>query len=70
MPEQLDARLSDKHFLSAVDILQDALRLIRSSNLESIGGLADLKTYLNNQETVGHQQSDVGEHMLILQLSH
>ena len=55
MPEQLDARLSDKHFLSAVDILQDALRLIRSSNLESIGGLADLKTYLNNQETVGHQ---------------
>ena len=56
MPEQLDARLSDKHFLSAVDILQDALRMIRSSNLENIGALADLKIYFNNQETVGHQQ--------------
>ena len=51
LPEQLDARISDKHFLSAVDILQDALRLIRNSSLESIGALADLRVYLNNQET-------------------
>ena len=65
MPDQLDARLSDKHFLSAVDILQDALRMIRSSNLESIGALADLKIYLNNQETVSHQQSNMEEHLLI-----
>ena len=51
LPEQLDARISDKHFLSAVDILQNALRLIRNSSLESIGALADLRVYLNNQET-------------------
>ena len=51
LPEQLDARISDKHFLSAVDILQDALRLIRNSSLESISALADLRVYLNNQET-------------------
>ncbi|MCJ1394198.1 Exocyst complex component 4 [Xylographa bjoerkii] len=51
MPEQLDARISEKHFLSAVDLLQDALRLIRNSNLENIGALADLRVYLNNQET-------------------
>ena len=52
LPEQLDTHISDKQFLSAVDILQDALRLIRNSNLENIGALADLRVYLNNQETV------------------
>lgn len=52
MPEQLDTRISEKHFLSAVDLLQDALRMIRNSNLENIGALADLRVYLNNQETV------------------
>lgn len=52
LPEQLEARISDKQFLTAVDILQDALRLIRNSSLENIGALADLRVYLNNQETV------------------
>ena len=52
MPEQLDAKISDKHFLSAVDILQEALRMIRHSNLDNIGALSDLRVYLNNQETV------------------
>ncbi|MCJ1306912.1 hypothetical protein MMC25_000556 [Agyrium rufum] len=51
LPDQLDVRISDKHFLSAVDILQDALRLIRNSNLENIGSIADLRVYVNNQET-------------------
>ncbi|MCJ1476807.1 Exocyst complex component 4 [Lambiella insularis] len=51
MPEQLDARISEKHFLSAVDVLQDALRMIRNSTLENIGALADLRIYLNNQDT-------------------
>jgi len=51
MPEQLDAKISDKHFLSAVDILQEALRMIRHSNLDSIGALSDLRVYLNNQTT-------------------
>ncbi|KAI5281872.1 hypothetical protein KEM54_003090, partial [Ascosphaera aggregata] len=50
LPEKLEARLSEKRFISAVEILQEALRLIRRSELESIGGLSDLRTYFNNQE--------------------
>lgn len=52
VPEQLDARISDKHFLLAVDLLQDALRIIRRSDMEAIGALADLRIYFSNQETV------------------
>ena len=37
VPEQLDARISEKHFLPAVDLLQDALRMIRKSDMENIG---------------------------------
>ena len=51
VPEQLDARISDKHFLPAVDLLQDALRIIRRSDLEEIGALTDLRIYFSNQET-------------------
>ena len=51
VPEQLDARISDKHFLSAVDLLQDALRIIRRSDIENIGALTDLRIYFSNQET-------------------
>jgi hypothetical protein len=51
VPEQLDARISDKHFLPAVDLLQDALRMIRKSDMENIGALTDLRIYFSNQET-------------------
>lgn len=51
VPEQLDARISDKHFLPAVDLLQDALRIIRRSEMENIGALTDLRIYFSNQET-------------------
>lgn len=51
VPEQLDARISDKHFLQAVDLLQDALRVIRRSDMESLGALTDLRIYFSNQET-------------------
>lgn len=51
VPEQLDARISDKHFLPAVDLLQDALRVIRRSDMENIGALTDLRIYFSNQET-------------------
>ena len=51
LPEQLDARISDKHFLTAVEVLQDALRLIRQSSLENIAALADLRAYFSNQES-------------------
>ena len=51
VPEQLDARVSEKHFLPAVDLLQDALRMIRKSEMENIGALMDLRIYFSNQET-------------------
>ena len=51
VPEQLEARISDKHFLSAVDLLQNALRMIRRVEMENIGALTDLRIYFSNQET-------------------
>lgn len=51
LPEQLDAQISDKHFITAVEVLQDALRLIRNPNLEDLGALADLRSYLGSQES-------------------
>ena len=51
VPDQLDARISDKHFLPAVDLLQDALRIIRKSEMEDLGALTDLRIYFSNQET-------------------
>jgi exocyst complex component 4 len=50
VPEQLEARISAKHFLTAVDILQKALLMIRKTEMENIGALSDLRTYLSNQE--------------------
>jgi exocyst complex component 4 len=50
VPEQLEARISEKRFLTAVDILQKALLMIRKSEMEKIGALNDLRTYLSNQE--------------------
>ena len=50
IPERLEARISEKRFLTAVDILQDALRMIRKTEMEKIGALSDLRTYLSNQE--------------------
>ena len=51
VPEQLDARISDKHFLPAIDLLQSSLRMIRRSDVENLGALADLRIYFSNQET-------------------
>src|SRR5215471_10960811 len=36
LPEKLEARISEKRFIAAVEILQDALRLVRRSELASI----------------------------------
>jgi Xaa-Pro aminopeptidase len=51
LPEKLESTISDKRFLAAVDILHTALRLLRRSELEDIGALADIRAYFNNQET-------------------
>ncbi|KAH8597990.1 Sec8 exocyst complex component-specific domain-containing protein [Bisporella sp. PMI_857] len=51
VPDQLEARISEKRFLTAVDVLQDALRRIRVPALDDIGALSELRGYLTNQET-------------------
>ncbi|KAF2714851.1 hypothetical protein K504DRAFT_486654 [Pleomassaria siparia CBS 279.74] len=56
VPDKLEARISEKRFLTAVDVLQEALRLIRKSEMESIGALSDLRIYLSNQE---HSLTDI-----------
>ncbi|KAF2488636.1 hypothetical protein BU16DRAFT_586867 [Lophium mytilinum] len=56
VPEKLEARISEKRFLTAVDILQDALKMIRKSEMEGIGALSDLRIYLSNQE---HSLTDI-----------
>ena len=52
VPDQLDACISEKRFLSAVEILQEALRMIRKTDMDDIGALSDLRSYFSNQETV------------------
>lgn len=49
-PATLEARISEKRFLSAVGILQDALRIVRRPELEPINALDDLRVYFANQE--------------------
>ncbi|EPE04251.1 exocyst complex component sec8 [Ophiostoma piceae UAMH 11346] len=51
VPERLEARISEKQFLTAVDVLQNALRKLRKPELDGIGALSDLRSYLANQET-------------------
>ncbi|RYP50753.1 hypothetical protein DL768_003813 [Monosporascus sp. mg162] len=51
VPDQLEARISEKRFLSAVEVLQSSLRKLRKPELGNIGALSDLKSYLANQET-------------------
>lgn len=52
VPEQLDGLIADKHFLSAVGILQDSLQVLRKPELEQLGALSDLRVYFSNQEIV------------------
>lgn len=51
VPDQLEARISEKRFLTAVEVLQTALRKLRKPELDDIGALNDLRNYLTNQET-------------------
>ncbi|OAQ64812.1 exocyst complex component Sec8 [Pochonia chlamydosporia 170] len=51
VPDQLEARISEKRFLGAVEVLQNALRKLRRPELDGIGALSDLRMYLANQET-------------------
>ena len=49
IPERLEGRISEKRFLAAVDVLQEALRLVRRSDLDGMGAISDLRTYFTNQ---------------------
>lgn len=51
VPDQLEARISEKRFLTAVEVLQNALRKLTRPELDGIGALSDLRSYLANQET-------------------
>ncbi|POR36030.1 Putative exocyst complex component sec8 [Tolypocladium paradoxum] len=51
VPDQLEARISEKRFLTAVEVLHNALRKLRRPELDDIGALNDLRSYLANQET-------------------
>lgn len=51
VPDQLEARISEKRFLTAVEVLQNALLKLRRPELDDIGALSDLRSYLANQET-------------------
>ncbi|KAH8881526.1 hypothetical protein GQ53DRAFT_754352 [Thozetella sp. PMI_491] len=51
VPDQLEARISEKRFLTAVEFFQNALRKLRKPELDEIGALSDIRTYLANQET-------------------
>lgn len=50
VPDQLEARISEKRFLTAVEVLQNALRKLTKPELDGIGALSDLRSYLANQE--------------------
>jgi exocyst complex component 4 len=50
VPDQLEGRISEKRFLTAVEVLQNALRKLRKPELDDIGALSDLRSYLGNQE--------------------
>ncbi|KAF2718683.1 hypothetical protein K431DRAFT_287416 [Polychaeton citri CBS 116435] len=56
VPERLEAQISEKRFLSAVDTLLEALKLITKPEMEEIGALSDLRVYLSNQE---HSLTDI-----------
>lgn len=51
LPEKLESQISDKRFLTAVDVLHTGLRVLRRSELEDIGALSDIRAYFINQET-------------------
>ncbi|EZF30740.1 hypothetical protein H101_05634 [Trichophyton interdigitale H6] len=51
LPEKLEARMSDKKFIAAVDILKEGTALLQHPELAGIGSLGDLRTYFSNQET-------------------
>ena len=51
VPTRLEERISEKKFLSAVDLLLESLRGLRRGELEEIAALSDMRSYFANQES-------------------
>ncbi|KAF3913689.1 hypothetical protein AA313_de0202028 [Arthrobotrys entomopaga] len=51
VPERLDLRMGEKHFLTAVDILMEGLKNSNRPELKGIGALHDLQRGLKDQES-------------------
>ena len=51
VPTRLEERISEKKFLSAVDLLLESLRGLRKAELEEITALSDMRAYFANQES-------------------
>ena len=50
VPERLEAQISEKKFLTAVDGLKEARSLVQKPELDEIGAIVDLRTYFSGQE--------------------
>ena len=51
VPERLEAQISEKRFLAAVELFQEATDIVRKPELDGIGAVADLRSYFISQET-------------------
>ena len=51
VPTRLEERISEKKFLSAVDLLLESFRGLRKAELEEISALSDMRAYFANQES-------------------
>lgn len=51
VPETLEAKISEKKFLGAIDVLNDALVITKTPEIGNISALADTKAYVASQET-------------------
>ena len=52
VPDALESLISEKRLLQAAVLLVRSLKLIHKQEMMEIGALADLRSYLNTQETV------------------
>jgi len=53
VPDLLETLMSEKRLLQAAVLLVRSLKMINSVDMLEIGAVADLRSYLNSQETVG-----------------
>jgi exocyst complex component 4 len=52
VPDLLESLMSEKRLLPAAALLMNSLKIISGENMQEVGALSDLKSYLLSQETV------------------